>query len=165
MLLDSNLRYAVMPEWRGKSPLLRVMDMQITPAEPRSTGVISFRLPRGCQLVDQTIARLISHLAIALHYIRVVTNKLHSVKKTKGVEFSTPFCFVCSSGGRWGCWSPIKILTTSIYRPFQPLFFTIWSHIGLRKIVPYFCKYNDSSWLSKLLMIVDVAFYHQKPYN
>ena len=70
-----------------------------------------------------------------------------------------------TSGGRWGCCSLLKILTTSIYRPFQPLFFTIWSHIGLRKIVPYFCKYNDSSWLSKLLMIVDVAFYHQKPYN
>ena len=44
------------------------------------------------------------------------------------------------SGGRWGCCSPIKILTTSIYRPFQPLFFTIWSHIGLRKIVPCICK-------------------------
>ena len=49
------------------------------------------------------------------------------------------------SGGRWGCCSLLKILTTSIYRPFQPLFFTIWSHIGLRKIVPCICKYNDSS--------------------
>ena len=62
---------------------------------------------------------------------------------TSGIETKKPHnitCYKVFKGGRWGCCSLLKILTTSIYRPFQPLFFTIWSHIGLRKIVPCICK-------------------------
>ena len=107
-----------------------------------------------------------SHLCSLLsdaHPFRSPRGHLQSLKVAAALFFSCTFPFVnkfprlCTtkkalllqgfqtSGGRWGCCSPIKILTTSIYRPFQPLFFTIWSHIGLRKIVLCICKYNDSS--------------------
>lgn len=60
------------------------------------------------------------------------TNKFvcRSATKTKRCRILDISLLRCS-GGRWGCCSLLKILTTSIYRPFQPLFFTIWSHIGL----------------------------------
>ena len=45
-------------------------------------------------------------------------------------------------GGRWCFYTTSKNLSTSIYRPFCPLFLPIWSHIGLSKKMPYICKGN-----------------------
>ena len=104
--------------------------------------VFPLRLPRG--RFRTSSQGVVTQLIFAFPHRPTNQFVCRCVKKQKDVDYSTSPCFVCS-GGRWCFYTTSKNLSTSIYRPFQPLFFTIWSHIGLRKIVPYFCKYNDSS--------------------
>lgn len=59
--------------------------------------------------------------------------------KTKQMTFLSHL--LCNKwGGRWYFYTISKNLSTSIYRPFCPLFLPIWSHIGLCKMMPYICK-------------------------
>jgi len=103
--------------------LLRSLTLASLNAFPLCSPQGHLRTPRTSQKVDKSTPSFFVTTSFKQAWFVVPKNK-------------RLFC----SGGRWGCCSLLKILTTSIYRPFQPLFFTIWSHIGLRKNSALFAK-------------------------
>ena len=98
---------------------------------PLAVGALPNSLARSCFTTSFVFISLLS------------TNKFayRSATKTKRCRILDISLLRCS-GGRWCFYTISKNLSTSIYRPFCPLFLPIWSHIGLSKKMPYICKGN-----------------------